>query len=279
MPFIRDGRTLIGHAYDAGYTLPAFNVCSAEMIRACLDAAEELEAPLLLQTYPLDLEQIAPRQMAALVRSHAHESPVPVALHLDHGPGFEPALACLRAGFSSVMLDGAERPLDEVISACRRVADVAHAQGAAVEVAAESFNAGASTLTDPDEAARLRSEGAADMIAVSVGSEHGQVSHLDLPLLARIAAAVGGPLVLHGGSGISADDYREARSLGVVKANIGSALYRALRAVWERSSDAPHHRAVYARARASLAAVARDKLTITGAAGRASAALAATAGG
>ena len=147
------------------------------------------------------------------------------------------------------------------------------------EVAAESFNVGASSFTDPAEAVRLRSEGGADMIAVSVGSEHGQTSRLDLTLLAQIAEAVEGPLVLHGGSGISAEDYQEARNLGVVKANIGSALYRALRAVWEGSADAPHHRAVYVRARESLTAVARDKLAITGAAGRATAALAATAGG
>ena len=199
MPYVGDGRALIAHAYRERYTLPAFNVCSAEMVRACLEAAEALEAPLLLQTYPLDLEQIAPAQMVALVRSHAEGSRVPIALHLDHGPGVEAALACLRAGFSSAMLDGADLPLDELVAASRALADVAHAQGAALEVAAESFNAGASILTVPVEAARLRREGGADMIAVSVGSEHGRASRLDLPLLERIAGAVEGPLVLHGG--------------------------------------------------------------------------------
>lgn len=271
MPYLADARPLYARAWRDGFALPAFNVCSAEMVRACVEAATALRAPLLLQTYPADLEQIAPPQMRALVQAYADAAPVPVALHLDHGPSVEAALRCLRAGYGSVMLDGAAMALDELVAAGGELARVAHAQGAALEVAAESFGGGGAeaTLTRPADAARLAREGGADLIAVSVGSEHGQRSRLDLELLSEIQRAVAGPLVLHGGSGIPDDDLAAARERGVVKVNIGSALYRALRRVWLESADAGSHREVYARAREALAGVARDKLRACGAAGRA----------
>jgi ketose-bisphosphate aldolase len=269
VPFVRDGRALVAHAFDNRYTLPAFNVCTVEMVRACLEAAEEEAAPVILQTYPGDIEQIAPRQMVALVKSYAEDARVPVMLHLDHGQGLEMDLACLRAGYSSVMYDGADQPLDEVVALTRRLAEVAHLQEAAVEVAAESFNAGAVQFTRPGDALRLKQEGEADMIAVSVGSEHGQSGALELELLEEIFETVQVPLVLHGGSGITAADYAAARTLGVVKANIGSALYRALRRIWEASADAANHREVVVRARAALKEVAREKIRIMGAAGQA----------
>lgn len=268
MPYRPDARPLIGDAYARGYALPAFNVCSAEMVRACIEAAEEARAPILLQTYPADLAQLPAPHMATLVRSMAEAAAVPVALHMDHGPDDATVLACLRAGYGSVMLDGSDLAQDALEGRTARLAWVAHAQGAALEVAAESFDAGRGARTVPEEARRLRDAGA-DMVAVSIGSEHGQAATLDLALLRRIADAVQGPLVLHGGSGIAADDLRAATALGVVKVNVGSASYRALRSVWRASADAPSHRAVYERARAALRSVALERIDACCAAGRA----------
>ncbi len=259
MPFVADGRGLIRQVYKEGRTLAAFNVCSAEMVRACLEAAEAENTPVILQTYPADLEQVAPKHMAALVKSMAQDMSVPVMLHLDHGPTPELAYACLRAGFSSVMYDGAGRELSDVIRTSARLAEVAHAQGAALEVAADSFS-GSGAFTRPEEALRLKDESGADMVAVAVGSEHGADARLELDLLEQIAAQVQGPLVLHGGSGVSAADLATAGRLGVVKVNIGSALYRALRASWLESGTAKNHREGYANTRAALFAVAQAKL-------------------
>ncbi|MEM7737075.1 MAG: class II fructose-bisphosphate aldolase [Deinococcota bacterium] len=269
MTYVNDGRKLIQHAYDRGYTLPAFNICSVEMLRACLEAADELDAPVIVQTYPADIEQVPPKHMAAIVKSFAEDVRVPVLLHLDHGPSFEMAMQCLRAGYGSIMIDGAEQPLAEVVKLAQKISEIAHAQGASVEVAAESFNAGMSEYSTPEDCLQLKTEGKADMIAVSIGSEHGQSSVLKLELLADIASTVQGPLVVHGGSGISASDYAQARQHGVVKANIGAALYRTLRTTWESSSNYSSHRDVYAAARAALKEVAKDKLQIMGAAGQA----------
>lgn len=259
MPFVPDGRTLIAQAYEQKFMLPAFNVCSAEMVRACVEAAEAEGAPVILQTYPTDLAQVAPRQMAALVKSFAEDASVPVMLHLDHGPTLELAYACLQAGFSSVMFDGAGLELPHVIAKTAQLAEVAHAQEAAVEVAAESFS-GSPVFTNPDEALELKTRSGADMIAVAVGSEHGAAANLELHLLNDIAARVQAPLVLHGGSGVSADDLRAAGRAGVVKVNIGSALYRALRASWASSGTAKTHRDAYRDTRAALYQVAREKI-------------------
>ena len=259
MPFVADGRTLIAQAFAERLALPAFNVCSAEMIRACLEAAEAEGGPVILQTYPTYLEQLPPKETVALVRAFAEDVSVPVMLHLDHGPSLDLAYRCLRAGFSSVMFDGAGLPLDTVIRSARTLGEVAHAQGAALEVAAESFS-GSAELTDPDQALRLREETGADMVAVAVGSEHGQDARLDVTLLERIAKRLASPLVLHGGSGVGAEDLRVARQCGVVKVNIGSALYRTLRHTWETSAAAPNHRAVYSAARDALREVAQQKI-------------------
>jgi fructose-bisphosphate aldolase class II len=178
-------------------------------------------------------------------------------------------MQCLRAGYGSVMIDGAEQPLAEVVKLAKKVSEIAHAQGASVEVAAESFNAGMSDYSTPEDCLRLKNEAEVDMIAVSVGSEHGQSSVLKLDLLANIASTVQGPLVVHGGSGISASDYAKARQHGVVKANIGSALYRTLRNTWENSASCGSHREVYAVARAALKEVAKEKLQTMGAVGQA----------
>ena len=269
MPFISDGRKLIRDAFERKYTLPAFNVCSVEMLRACLDAAEEEQAPIIIQTYPADLEQISQKHLVALVKSYAEDLTVPVMLHMDHGPSYEVAIACIRAGYSSVMYDGADAELEEVLTTCKKLSEVAKITGVSLEVANDSFNKGKIAFSMPEEVTRLFEEGRADMVAVSVGSEHGQSGELDLELLSSIFKSVQSPLVMHGGSGITAEEHTYLRQNGVVKTNIGSALYRTLRSVWQRSEDANAHREVYARARAALKEVAKDKIRMMDATGKA----------
>lgn len=275
MPYHADARPLLRDAFARHYAIPSFNVCSLEMARACVEAAVLERAPVMLQTYPGDLEQVSPAVMASTVRALAEAADVPVLLHLDHGDGFERVVACLRAGYGSVMFDGDSLPLDENVHVTADLARLAHAAGAALEAAAGSFGGGEGAgaevhLTDPDVAAQLFREGHADMVAVSVGSHHGQASRLDLALLREIAAAADGPLVLHGGSGIPADDLAEAVQHGVAKLNIGMAMTRALLEVWRsEAAAAADHYSVYASARAALVEVARDKLRIAGAAGKA----------
>lgn len=260
MTFIPDARPLLQAALDGGYALPAFNVCSLEMAKGCLQAAQALGRPVILQTYPADIEQASPQVFAALVRALADEVGVPVALHLDHGRDWAQVIACLRAGYSSVMFDGQGLEFAEVLRLTRELAAMAQASGAGLEVSAESFGipgAADNVLesTDPQQAAQLREAGA-DMVACAVGSQHGSESRLNLNLLRDIAGAVRGPLVLHGGSGIHPDDLRAALGLGVVKVNIGSALYRTCLSTWRECAEIKSHRTVYATVRAKVQDVA-----------------------
>ncbi len=268
MPFVSDGRILIKRAFDNHYAMPSFNVCSLEMARACVEAAEEERAPIILQTYPGDLEQGSPKVMSAMIRALADEVSVPIMLHLDHGDSADRVAQCIRAGYSSVMFDGEEYSLEENISRTKALADFAHAAGVSLEAAAGSFGGGEGDhsevhLTDPEVAEALLTRGSADMVACSVGSIHGQSSQLDIDRLEAIHKLAKKPLVLHGGSGIPAADLAEAVKLGVVKVNIGAALFRALVGTWKQAApSAELHYPVIGAARNALKEVARNKIQI-----------------
>lgn len=275
MPYISDGRLLIHRAFEGQYAMPSFNICSLEMASACIEAAEEERAPIMLQTYPGDLEQASPTVMAAMVKALAEQATVPVMLHLDHGDSAARVTQCLRAGYSSVMFDGEAYALDENIARTSALADFAHAAGASLEAAAGSFGGGEGAedeihLTEPDVAARLFSESGADMVACSVGSIHGESSQLDIDRLAAIYALTQKPLVLHGGTGIPAADLAEAVKLGVVKVNIGAGLSRALMGTWrnQAASESLHYPVISA-SREAMKAVAIDKIQIMKASGKA----------
>lgn len=275
MPYVSDGRSLINRAYAEHYALPSFNVCSLEMARACVQAAELEHAPIMLQTYPGDLKHASAAVFAAMIRALAEEANVPIMLHLDHGEGLAMATCCLRAGYASVMFDGASYPLEDNIRLTQRIAEIAHASKASLEAAAGSFGGGEgddedAVLTEVEVAVRIKEEGQADMVACSVGSRHGQSSTLDLQRLEAIAKAMQGPIVLHGGTGIPEADLAEAVTLGVVKVNIGAGLMRALFSAWRAHTEtAENHYAVYSAAHAAIVEVAREKIRFTRAAGKA----------
>ena len=250
--------------------MPAFNVCNLEMAQGVLEAADEERAPVILQTYPGDTAHGDPG-LAPMLRALGEEAGVPVILHLDHGEGMEMVAERLRLGYSSVMFDGGELPLEENIYRTGRVAEVAHAFGASVEGEVGLFGGdhGSVAFTEPHEAERFAAESGADTVAVSVGSEHHQKSRLDLARLGTIAGRTGRPLVLHGGSGIHPDDVRDAVALGVAKINIGHAISLAMTEAADRATSAGlDHYGMLKAMRDGVRAVARKKLKLMGAAKR-----------
>lgn len=274
MPQVIDARAFYAHAYQEGFGMPAFNVCNLEMAQGVLEAAEAEEAPVILQTYAGDLAHGGLTVESTLLGVLAKKASVPVILHLDHGDGLEAAVQCLRQGFSSVMFDGSHLELKENAAQTRRVAEVAHSLSAATEGELGRFGGehGSVTYTDPEEAESFVAESTADTLAVSVGSEHGKSSRLDLARLENIASRVHHPLVLHGGSGIHPEDVREAVSMGVVKVNIGHALSVAAcegaRKATELSLD---HYGMFRTIKETIREAAREKINLTRAAGRAQA--------
>lgn len=229
--------TLLREAEKKDCAVGAFNVGSMEMLMGVLAAAEETGTPIILQIAEKRLRHSPLELMGPMMVSAARAAKVPVAVHLDHGSTLSVLRQAMDMGFTSVMFDGSALPLAENIAQTRALADEAHARG--VEVEAEIGVLGGSeggpeqrsVCTDPEEAERLAKESGCDALAVAIGNAHGHykgVPKLRFDVLEDIRTRVGVPLVLHGGTGIPAEDFRRAISLGVRKINIATANFDAL---------------------------------------------------
>ena len=220
-------------ARAGGYAVAGLVCLGWEDARAYVAAAEALGAPVILQAGPGARAHMPVRVWGAMFRSLAEAASVPVVAHLDHGEGFEACMAGIEAGFTSVMFDGSRLPLAENIAQTARIAEAAHRRGVSVEaeLGFVGYAAGeASRGTDPAEAARFGTETGVDALAISVGNVHlmqSAVAAVDWARLAAIEAACAVPLVIHGGSGLSASDRQRMSAGEVGKINIGTELRQA----------------------------------------------------
>lgn len=218
---------LLKAARDGAYAVGQFNFHNIDGLLGILGAAEEKESPVILG--PLFLK---PHAIMAMLCELAAEAGVPVAVTLDHGQSYEQCLECANAGYTDVMLDTSALPFEQNARESKRVVEMAHAREIGVEGEIghvgmgedyEDFSQVSADFTHPDEAARYVDESGVDAVAVAVGTAHGHYKgepKLDFARLEEIRAAVGAPLVLHGGSGVSDDDFREAIRCGISKVNI-----------------------------------------------------------
>lgn len=212
------------------YAVGLFNTTDTDMLEAAIAAAEELRAPIIIGTAEVllpygELKLIAPSIIAAAKRAS-----VPVVVHYDHGLTFERCMEALQLGFSSVMFDGSAGDYETNIKETREVVRIAHAFGATVEGEighVGDAGAGDNLLTDmyttPKEAEEYLAATGVDALAVAIGSAHGVYKtkpKLSINRLREIRAAVDAPLVLHGGSGLSDEDFRSSIREGMAKVNI-----------------------------------------------------------
>ncbi len=214
------------------YAVGLFNAVNLEMTNAIMDAAECLRAPVIMGTAEILLEAGSLKEVAAMVKARAEHSPVPVVLHYDHGLTFEKCIEALQLGYTSVMYDCSSAPYEENVTRVAEIVRIAHAMGASVEgeLGHVGDNEGAGKLTqpsdyytDPQMAEDYVRRTGVDALAIAVGNAHGDYKFppkLDFDRIARIREAVNIPLVLHGGSGLSNDDFREAIRRGIAKVNI-----------------------------------------------------------
>ncbi len=221
-------------AQQGGYAVGAFNAENMEMIRAIIAAAEELKAPVMIQTTPGTVRYASLETYAAIVKAEAEKVSVPVCLHLDHGESYEMAVKAIQVGYSSVMIDGSKLPLEENIALSKRVADVGRACGVPVE--AELGRVGGkeddteskdSAYTDPEEAKRFVEETGVDSLAIGIGTAHGVYKVkpvLNTQRISEVKEVVSIPLVLHGSSGLSDEDVRDCVRRGMCKVNFATEL-------------------------------------------------------
>ncbi|MEE8885039.1 MAG: class II fructose-bisphosphate aldolase [Eubacteriales bacterium] len=220
------------------YAVGAFNAENMEMVMAIVTAAEELHAPVMIQTTSGTLKYADPLMFFHMVSAAAAEVHVPVCLHLDHGPSFEMAVKCVRAGYTSVMIDGSKLPFEENIALSSKVVEMAHAAGVPVEAELgkvggkeDDTTSGVGDIyTDPQEAKEFVERTGINSLAVGIGTSHGFYKGtpvLDINRLSEIREVVDIPLVLHGASGLTDEQVISCVERGICKVNFATELRKA----------------------------------------------------
>lgn len=233
MPLVTSEKMLLD-AQKGGYAVGAFNVENMEMVKAVIAAAEELNAPVMLQTTPSTVKYGTLETFAAIVAAEAKKASVPVALHLDHGSSFDLAVRAIKEGYTSIMIDGSHDSFEDNINVSKRVVEVAKPNGIPVEAELgkvggkeDDLEADMDTNTDPMEAKEFVERTGISSLAVAIGTAHGFYKGtpvLDKERLTQIRKVVSIPLVLHGASGLSDEDVRDCVKRGICKVNFATEL-------------------------------------------------------
>lgn len=222
-------------AQEGHYAVGAFNVENMEMVMAVIGAAEELNSPVILQTTPSTVKYAGLDYYLANVKVAAEKASVPVAMHLDHGSSFELAMQALRAGYTSIMIDGSHESFEDNIAVSKAVADACRPSDIPLEAELGKVGGKEDDLdggegnahTDPQEAKEFVEKTGVSSLAVAIGTAHGIYKgepKIDLDRLSEIREVVSVPLVLHGGSGIPDETIKESIRRGIAKVNYATEL-------------------------------------------------------
>lgn len=225
---------ILQDAHKRTYGVGGFNINNMEFLQGIIRGAEELNSPLILQASEGAIRYIGMDYVIKMVEAATDKTSIPVALHLDHGSSFESIMNCIRAGFSSVMIDASKKEFEENIALTKKVVEAAHSVGVSVE--AELGTIGGTEddhtvdekdamYTDPDQALEFVERTGVDALAIAIGTAHGVYAgepELDFERLKTIKKLIDMPVVLHGASGISAEDLNTAVGYGVNKVNVNT---------------------------------------------------------
>ena len=255
-------KEILEDAKEKKYAVGAFNVPNLESIQAVISAAEELNVPVIIQHAEVHENLITMQEIGPIMLDYARRASVPVCVHLDHGASFDLCVQAIRLGFTSVMYDASAKSYEENFEETKEMVKIAHAAGVSVEAelghiftsqVVQGEGAGSdgkddyddldSIYTDPEVAGEFVEKTGVDCLAVAFGTTHGVYltePKLDLPRVAEIRDAAGVPLVMHGGSGVSDEDYRVAIENGICKVNyytyMNTAGGKASKEYWEDES-------------------------------------------
>jgi len=247
-----NGFTLMKYAKENNLVLPAFNTTNYELTLAIVQAFEHTGLGGYIQISSNNLKLSNPEIIANMVSLIVKKEniSVPISLHLDHGKSFEDVKNCIDAGFTSIMFDASNLPLDENIAAVRRVVEYAHYFGIPVEAEIGGIKGKedeeVSTVDDktkPEDVQYFVEQTKCDTVAVSIGNVHGLdlAPELDFELLEEIERVTPVPLVLHGGSGIPFEQVRKAKSHNIIKINYGSQLRKSYIETFGKAYEKNHN--------------------------------------
>ena len=276
---------LLKKAEEGKYAVGAFNCNNMEIVQAIIEAATLEKSPVIVQASQGAIKYAGIDFIVAMTTLAAEKTPVPVALHLDHGSSFAQAVQCIAKGFTSVMIDGSKYSLEENIELTNRVLEVARACGVTVEgelgrIGGTEDNITVSEkeaqYTDPQEAKYFVEKTNIDALAIAIGTAHGQYKgepKLDLDRLEEINKLVDTPIVLHGSSGVPDDTIRAAIERGVRKVNIDTNIREAFMAgVKQALAENPNlidPRKVLGPAKEDMIAIVRQKMRVFGSSNKA----------
>lgn len=222
-----------------GYAVGAFNIFNRLSARAVIQAASEMESPLILQTSVSTVKKYGVKDLGDMLRQLAEEAPINVLIHLDHCQSVELAKECINSGWDSVMYDGSRLPVKENIANCAEVVTYAHARGVQVEgelgriagVEDEiQVEEDAAVDTKLKEAVCFVQESGIDAFAPAIGTAHGIYKgpvQINYELVEELAKAIDTPIVIHGGTGLPENTFTKLILKGASKINISTALKHA----------------------------------------------------
>ena len=234
MPFVTT-KKMLQDAQDGHYAVGAFNVENMEMVMAVIEAAEEMNAPVIMQTTPSTVKYAGLDYYLANVKAAAERADIPVALHLDHGSSYGLAMQALRTGYTSIMIDGSHEGFEDNVVLTKAVVDACRPSGIPVEAELGKVGGKEDDLdggdgdgyTDPNQAKEFVERTGASSLAVAIGTAHGLYKgepKLEQERLSNIRQVVSVPLVLHGASGVPDEAVREAIRRGICKVNYATEL-------------------------------------------------------
>lgn len=228
--------SFVKKAAENGVGIASFNVHNLETIQAVAEGAAEENCPVIIQTTPGTLQHAGIPYIAAITKSASELYDIPIALHVDHCKSFETIIQCIRYGYTSVMIDTAHLPYEENIAMVKKVVEIAHSVGVAVEGELGKIggvednlivNEREATFTVPSEAKNFVEQTGLDMLAIAIGTAHGEYKgepKLDFERLSAIRKLVDVPLILHGASGVPDVQIKESLKRGIAKINIATEL-------------------------------------------------------
>lgn len=274
--------SMLRKAQEQGFAVGAFNVENMEMAQAIISAAEELGAPVILQTTPSTVRYAGTGMYAAMVAALAQEATIPVAMHLDHGDSFALCAQALRSGYTSVMIDGSKLPLEENIALTYKVSEMCAAVDVPVEGEIGRVGGKEDDLesdggyTIPEEAVRFEKESGLFSMAVGVGTAHGfykEKPQLNKELITTLRGMLQAPMVLHGASGLSDEDVKDCIRRGICKVNFATELRAAytegVKAVLAENPKTFDPKAYGKEARQRVKALVMERMLVCGCDGKA----------
>lgn len=278
-------KELLKVARENKFAVPAFNICSYDMLKAIMEEVQAQNAPVIIEIHPDEIAYLND-EFVATVREYAHKATVPVVIHMDHGGTVKDVMRAIRNGYTSVMIDASIQSFEDNLAITKEVVKLAHDVNVSVEAELGTIGNNGSAeggsaniiYTDPDQAEEFVKASGIDTLAVAIGTAHGlypkdKTPELNIELLKELYRRIDIPFVLHGGSGNPDNEVSESVKYGVAKVNLSSDLksvfFDEVRKVLMENPNMYEPGEVYPRANERVKEVVRHKLNVLNAIGKA----------